>query len=90
MKWIGLTALVALAACIGEDEEAAEVKGSTTCDPAAFEFLIGQDKGAVDSAITPESVRVLGENDAMTMDHVPERLNVLHDEAGKIVKVTCG
>ncbi|WP_299348400.1 I78 family peptidase inhibitor [uncultured Shimia sp.] len=90
MKWIGLVAFVALAACINEEEETAEMKGSETCDPAAFEFLIGQDKSAVDGVTTPETVRVLGESAAMTMDHRPDRLNVFFDDNGVIVKVTCG
>lgn len=90
MKWIGLAALVTLAACIGEDEETAEVKGSETCDVAAFEFLIGQPKDALEGVITPELVRVLGENAPMTMDHRPDRLNVFHDDADVIVKITCG
>ena len=42
MKWIGLVALLTATACISETEESAEMKGSETCDPAAFEFLIGQ------------------------------------------------
>ncbi len=90
MKWIGLLAVALLAACIDEDPQDAEIKGSKTCDPAAFGFLIGQPKEALEGVLTPESVRVLGENAPMTMDHRPERLNVFHDEGGEIVKVSCG
>lgn len=88
MKWISLTALALLTACIGEENS--EMQGIKTCDPEAFEFLIGQPKERVNDSLTPKSVRVLGENAAMTMDHRPDRLNIFHDESGKIVKVTCG
>lgn len=90
MKWVGMTALALLGACIDEDPQDAEMKGSKTCDPAVFEFLIGQPKESLEDVLTPESLRVLGENAPMTMDHRPERLNVFHDENGKIIKVSCG
>lgn len=90
MKWLVLAALAPLAACIGGDKEDTMTKGSKTCDPAAFEFLIGQSKEALEGVTTPETVRVLNESGAMTMDHRPERLNVFHDDDGKIVKITCG
>ena len=38
----GFVGLAALTAC--KEEDVAEAKGSTTCDPATFEFLVGQDK----------------------------------------------
>ena len=90
MKWIGVLSMALLAACIDEDPQDVEIRGSKTCDPAAFEFLIGQPKEAIEGVLTPETVRVLGENAPMTMDHRPERLNVFHDETGEIVKVSCG
>lgn len=90
MKWLGLTAFLTLTACIGDEEDGAETRGSKTCDTAAFEFLIGQPKEALEGVTVPESLRVLNENDLMTMDHRPDRLNVFHDDTGNIVKVSCG
>ncbi|MBO9474602.1 hypothetical protein J7413_13710 [Shimia sp. R10_1] len=89
MRMMGLMALclTALVACKGDETVSL---GSTKCDPDAFAFLIGQDKSALEGVTTPEVVRVLGENSAATMDFVQERLNVVHDESGKIVKITCG
>ena len=84
----GFVGLAALTACKGEEETMA--KGSTTCDPATFEFLVGQDKSALDGVTVPEMVRVMAENSPATMDFHENRLNVIHDEAGKILKVTCG
>ena len=84
----GFVGLAALTACKGEEETMA--KGSTTCDPATFEFLVGQDKSALEGVTVPEMVRVMAENSAATMDFHENRLNVIHDEAGKILKVSCG
>lgn len=80
--------LVILAGCIGDEDEAAQ--GSTTCDPAAFAFLVGQDKGALTGVTVPEVVRVMGETAAATTDYQENRLNVVHDADGKIIKVSCG
>ncbi|MFY0617415.1 I78 family peptidase inhibitor [Shimia sp.] len=83
----GVAGLAALAAC---KEEKVAVQGSTSCDPAAFEFLVGQDKSALEGVIVPEMVRVLGENDPATMDYHENRLNVVHNADGKVLKVSCG
>lgn len=90
MRVIGLMALslAALVAC--KDEEEVVSKGSETCDPEAFAFLVGQDKSALEGVTTPEVVRVLAEDSAATLDFNQERLNVIHDADGKILKVTCG
>ncbi len=89
--WVlGMAAAVTLTGCIfGEDEEPV-VQGSTTCDPTAFEFLIGQDKGALDGVTTPEMVRVMQENSPATTDFHENRLNVVHDVDGTITMVSCG
>lgn len=80
--------LAALTACKSEEETM--TKGSTTCDPATFEFLVGQDKSALEGVTVPEMVRVMEENSPATMDFHENRLNVVHDADGKILKVTCG
>lgn len=80
-----------LAGCIpsGNDEEVG-FTGSTTCDEALFQQLVGQDIGVVDGIETPEDTRVLADDAVMTMDHVPERLNIGHQNDGQIVRVWCG
>ena len=35
-------------------------------------------------------IRVFGPNTPATMDHRPDRINILHDDNGRIVQVTCG
>ena len=88
LVWIAAPLL--LVGCIGEEEKTVVEQGSKVCDEAAFEFLIGQPKEAVEKAITPDELRVVLDGSPMTMDHRPDRLNVFHDEDGKIIGVRCG
>jgi hypothetical protein len=91
MKHIGLVALVALAGCIGEDDEAQQrTLGAAVCDPAAFSFLIGKPVAALDGVLTPEAMRIVEPDSMVTMDHNPERLNVHLDDKGIIREVRCG
>ena len=47
-----------------------------------------------DEAVCPELVghvaRFLGPNDVATMDYNPERVNIYHDDAFRIVRITWG
>lgn len=83
-----LVGLLTLAGCIGDDTEV--VQGSTACEVASFEFLLGQDKSAVEGVTLPEMLRVMEENSPATMDFHENRLNVIHDASGKILQVSCG
>ncbi|MEQ9693170.1 I78 family peptidase inhibitor [Shimia sp. SDUM112013] len=82
--------LVALAACEDTTQTDVVTQGSETCDPAAFEFLIGQPKEALPGVVVPKDIRILPEDSVMTMDHNPERLNIFLDYNMNISKVTCG
>lgn len=65
-------------------------KGSEICDPATFEFLIGKTTSALEGVAVPEMMRVMQDGSPATMDFHENRLNVIHDADGKIVRVTCG
>lgn len=59
----------------------------SSCD---FESWVGQ---PVDEAAVKETgrvYRILKPDSMMTMDHNPERLNVVHDDDGKVTRVWCG
>ncbi|TCL07977.1 peptidase inhibitor I78 family protein [Shimia isoporae] len=86
---VALASVVTVAACLGEEEDTVS-KGSETCDPATFEFLIGQDVSALEGVTVPEMVRVMEDNSPATMDFHENRLNVIHDADGKILAVRCG
>jgi hypothetical protein len=58
-----------------------------SCD---FEGWVGK---PVDEAAVKETgrvYRILKPDSMMTMDHNPERINVVHDEDGKVTRVWCG
>ncbi len=58
-----------------------------SCD---FESWVGQ---PVDEAAVKETgrvYRILKPDSMMTMDHNPERINVVHDNDGKVTRVWCG
>ena len=59
------------------------------CGPARHAPIVG---GPAAAAALPAGpmIRVVGPGDVVTLDHVPERLNVLTDAAGVIVALDCG
>lgn len=79
-----LSAAVLITACTPTQDEA-----PATCPKAQFKELIGTD---INSAIFPLSLtyRTIYPDDAVTMDLMPERLNVQLDENGIITGLTCG
>ncbi len=72
----------------------------TTCGLSEFEDLVGTevDRDQIiadweayhDAEAGIHGVRILGENDPMTMDYRETRLNVVYDEDEVIVRVFCG
>ncbi|KPA23738.1 Peptidase inhibitor I78 family protein [Shimia sp. SK013] len=86
---VAVASVVTVAGCFGA-EDVAEAQGSEICEPETFEFLIGQDKSALEGVTVPEMLRVMQDGSPATMDFHENRLNVIHDTDGKIVAVTCG
>lgn len=87
------TAALALTGCMKEMEAAPSLpKGD--CDAAKAEAFVGRDGAAVAEeariAAGARAVRVIGPNQAVTMDFRPDRLNLDTDAAGKVVKASCG
>lgn len=61
-----------------------------TCGAAGFANLIGQPREAAEAAPLPANARIVGPDDAVTMDFSPERLNVLLDTNNLVDRLTCG
>lgn len=53
-------------------------------------FGMAWDDSLLEGIAAPGAVRVLGPNDAATMDYSPTRLNILLDEARNVVDASCG
>lgn len=66
-----------------------EVFTDADCD---FEDWVGKPVGEVETAVkdTERPYRILTPDSVMTMDHSPDRINVVHDKDGKVTRVWCG
>lgn len=61
-----------------------------TCGMSAVRGFLGRDASSIPEARLPEQVRILAPTDQATLDYVPRRLNILTDEAGKVIGFKCG
>lgn len=52
--------------------------------------LIGRREGEIDRSTLPANARVVCHNCPVTMDHVPDRLNVMLDSNGRVESLRCG
>jgi hypothetical protein len=86
-----LMLILALAGCT---EAVAEVETGDatedTCNLAGAEALVGQNIAAVTLPADQGAIRVIGPDQAVTMDFSPSRLNIDHDKTGIITRVWCG
>jgi hypothetical protein len=86
----------ALAGCMMETEAAPPAPGAPQgeCNAAKAEAFIGRAGAAVAeqarAAAGAKDVRVIGPDQAVTMDFRPDRLNLETDADGKVLKVRCG
>ncbi|MGE0739701.1 MAG: I78 family peptidase inhibitor [Hyphomonadaceae bacterium] len=61
-----------------------------TCRMAEYQSFIGRDGASIDQASLPPRARVVCFGCAVTMDHVPERLNLRLGADGKVASLGCG
>ncbi len=61
-----------------------------TCGLAAFESLVGQPAGAVDSVVTDQPVRLVAPGSIVTTEYNPQRVNVDVNASNVITGVRCG
>ena len=86
-----LTALT-LIACQADIPDASRVIGSgpDPCGAAGWAHLVGQTRDVLAGITLPTPTRVIGPNDAVTMDYSPTRLNISYNEHDVITCVRCG
>ena len=84
----GCAALLALAACVSEPPAVAAEEDQ--CGASAQQGLIGQSREVLTEKSFTGPVRVIGPNQAVTMDFNPERINLETDAVGIITRVFCG
>lgn len=97
LRMVALGALtLVLAACRpGSDlpplgaHNTAAAPGST-CGADAHFFLVGRHRDVLEVTRLPGPARIIGPGMAVTMDHVPARINVVYGADGVITRVYCG
>jgi hypothetical protein len=60
------------------------------CAAEEYRQYVGADVSEIDADALPEPNRVYQLGDSVTMDHRPDRLNIITDENDMIVEVMCG
>ncbi len=85
MKYAMLVVLL-LSACGGTIEQSAPQSG--TCGADAYQDLIGKDAAA--AIALPEPKRAYRQDEAVTMDFNPARINIQLDNTDTIFAITCG
>ena len=60
------------------------------CNASGWTWLIGETVDVVAASTFPAPTRVVGPGDPVTMDFLPNRLNIIYDERGIVTDVYCG
>jgi hypothetical protein len=87
MKPVVLISLVLLAACGPRLEPDTP---TTDCRADDMQALIGQPRTVLETMRLQGPLRILGPNDAMTMDYRTDRTNIEIAEDGRISRIWCG
>ncbi len=96
MRIIALTAQSALLLCscasndiVDEDVKAINGSNAQTCAAAQYQAIVGQALGEIDTENLPWRLRIYSVYTPVSMDHLPERLNIVVGDDGRIVNVNC-
>ncbi|MTH65854.1 hypothetical protein GL284_16400 [Paracoccus sp. DK608] len=82
--------VLALAACKPMAETPpADPAADDSCGAAQLQGLVGQSKNVLSSMTLPKGSRVIGPNDAVTMDFRPDRMNIEIGTNDRISRIGC-
>lgn len=89
MKYLSLTFLLIAAACMPDEEPVVDIDIGADCGAEDYQWLVGKSLAAV---TLPDDLmlRIIGPDTVVTMDYLPERMNVRHDDDSVIWMVNCG
>lgn len=80
-------ALALLATCGGTPDP---TPAPDTCAAAEAQHYVGQPGTAIDVAALNRPVRIIPFDGMVTMDFSPARINFQLDQAGRVIRITCG
>ena len=80
------------AACRSASEPPTKTNGGTvdTCGAVALQDLVGKDGKTLSAVVQRKGTRIFTHGAALTMDFIPDRLNVELDGSGTILRIFCG
>jgi len=87
---LAVIVLMLAAACMPEEEPTVTRSGDDPCGAAALQHLVGEPAAQHEFGTGDQKVRIIPPGLSVTMDYLPERLNVETDEAGIITRIYCG
>lgn len=88
-RLLAVVPLVLLAACVPPPPVETPPVDDDLCKAQPLQGLVGQPQSVLATMLLPAGSRVIGPNDAVTMDFRPDRLNVEIGADGRISKVGC-
>lgn len=86
---LALGGLTMLAGCVEQTPPVAPPVDTDLCKASSYGGLIGQSQAVLKSMMLPAGSRVIGPNDAVTMDFRADRLNIEIGAGGRIEKIAC-
>lgn len=90
LRPLALLLPVALLACIEVPMPPEPLPEETACRANELQDLVGRDAAVLQTMRFGQTVRIIRPGMAVTMDYLPERLNIQIDENEMISRVSCG
>ncbi|MBD3679789.1 MAG: hypothetical protein HUJ27_15490 [Rhodobacteraceae bacterium] len=85
-----LIVLFALSACVAEGPTLPDASIPDPCGARDLQHFVGQPRAQLVNVDFGVPVRFIGPDEAVTMDHNPERLNISYDRSFRVTRLFCG
>ncbi len=90
MRWIFVPIFALLIGCVAPGPEFPPMTDPDTCGQQEFAGFLGQPRVTLEGVTFPGPARIIGPNDIVTQDFVPERINFLINQRDEVDDITCG
>lgn len=87
-----LAGALALSACgTTPAEDNTGLPADDSCGAGGLQWLVGRSKDEIPATLPARSVRIVADNQPVTLDYSPDRLNVIWDhQTMRVKEVRCG